>query len=123
MSLTRSLLNDFLPLSRLIEGPFFAATFTRVQPTVWRPPVARPSMVRRHMPIELYEEGRNVVVRVEVPGAQKRLDIDLGKDGQSLTIRGRMNKPEETSQLVESSVGASLNSGSSTYSFHYMLLM
>ncbi|KAG8738495.1 hypothetical protein FRC10_006780 [Ceratobasidium sp. 414] len=94
MSLTRSLLNDFRPLFRLLEEPFHAPAFTRFnRPNVWQPLV-----LQRQMPVEFSEEGSDVIVRAEVPGVQKEhLDVRLGNDGRSLMIEGRVvaaSKPQ-----------------------------
>lgn len=106
MALTRSLLNDFRPLFRLMEDPFFAPTFTRVRPVAWRP-----SVIQRQTPIELSQEEGHVIVRAEVPGVQKEhLNVHLGQDGQSLTIEGRVQRsgqPKGITQTSESAADAS----------------
>ena len=113
MSLTRTMLSDFRPLFRLMGDPFFAPTFTRVRPVAWRP-----SVIQRQMPIELSQEEGHVVVRAEVPGVQKEhLNVQLGQDGQSLTIEGRvqrLGKPKEFVQASEGATEASQNSDSGT---------
>jgi HSP20 family molecular chaperone IbpA len=103
MSLTRSLLNDFRPLFRLLEEPLHAPNFTRLRHNAWQPLV-----VQRQTPVEFSEEGDEVVVRAEVPGVQKEhLDVRLGNDGQSLTIEGRVRRASQA--RVEESTGTTTN--------------
>ncbi|KAG9096170.1 hypothetical protein FRC06_008966 [Ceratobasidium sp. 370] len=72
MSLTRSFLNDFRPLFRLLEEPFHAPALTRFnRPSMWHP-----LALQHQTPVEFSEEGNDVVVRAEVPGVQKEhLDV------------------------------------------------
>ncbi|QRV92595.1 heat shock protein HSP20 family protein [Ceratobasidium sp. AG-Ba] len=93
MYLTRSFLNDLRPLFHLLEEPLHTSMLTRFnRPSSWQPLVAQ-----RQNPVEFSEEGNDVVVRAEVPGVQKEhLDVHLGNDGQSLTIKGRVVKGPRT---------------------------
>ncbi|KAG8693459.1 hypothetical protein FRC09_010492 [Ceratobasidium sp. 395] len=89
MSITRSFLNDFRPLFHLLEEPFHVPAFSRFnRPSVWHP-----SVLQHRIPIEFSEEGNEVVARAEVPGVRKEhLDIQIGNDGRSVTIEGRVLK-------------------------------
>ncbi|KAG9120217.1 hypothetical protein FRC07_004374, partial [Ceratobasidium sp. 392] len=68
MSLTRSLLNDFRPLFRLIEDPFFSAPSYALsrgaRPESWQPFAG----LQRQAAVELSEDGNEIVVQAEVPG-------------------------------------------------------
>ncbi|CAE6410865.1 unnamed protein product [Rhizoctonia solani] len=92
MSFTRSLLNDFRPLFRMIEDPFFSspAVFPRyARPDSWQPFAA----LQRQAAVEVTEEGNEVVVHAEMPGVKKEnLDVQLSNNGQSLTIEGRVHR-------------------------------
>ncbi|EUC57414.1 heat shock protein HSP20, partial [Rhizoctonia solani AG-3 Rhs1AP] len=92
MSLTRSLLNDFRPLFRMIEDPFFsspAALPRYARSDSWQPFAA----LQRQAAVEVSEEGNEVVVHAEMPGVKKEnLDVHLSNDGQSLTIEGRVHR-------------------------------
>ncbi|KAL5632436.1 hypothetical protein ACGC1H_005406 [Rhizoctonia solani] len=92
MSLTRSLLNDFRPLFRMIEEPFFSApsVFPRyARSDSWQPFAE----LQRQAAVEVSEEGNEVVVHAEMPGVKKEnLDVHLSNDGQSLTIEGRVHR-------------------------------
>jgi HSP20 family molecular chaperone IbpA len=97
MSLTRSLLNEFRPLFRMMEDPFFATpAFPRyARPNAWQPFGG----LQRQAPVEVSEEGNDIVVHAEMPGVKKEnLDVHLSNDGQSLTIEGHINRviPAET---------------------------
>lgn len=88
MSLTRSLLNDFRPLFRLLEEPLHAPSFAR-----FRPNARQPLILQRHTPVEFSEEGNDIVVRAEMPGVQKEhLDVRLENDGQNLSIEGKVRR-------------------------------
>ena len=88
MYLTRSLLNDFRPLFRMLEDPFMTAPFSRVRPTSFEP-----FSFQRQASVEVSEDGNDIVVQAEVPGVQKEnLDVHLGNNGQSLTIEGRVHR-------------------------------
>ncbi|KAH7336804.1 HSP20-like chaperone [Rhizoctonia solani] len=92
MSLTRSLLNDFRPLFRMIEDPFFSSpsVFPRyARSDSWQPFAA----LQRQAAVDVTEEGNEVVVHAEMPGVKKEnLDVHLSNDGQSLTIEGRVHR-------------------------------
>ncbi|KAB5587371.1 Heat shock protein [Ceratobasidium theobromae] len=91
MSITRSLLNDFRPLFRLIEDPFFSSpAFPRyARPDAWQPFAA----LQRQASVEVSEEGNEIVVHAEMPGVKREnLDVHLANDGQSLTIEGRVHR-------------------------------
>ncbi|KAF8606726.1 HSP20-like chaperone [Ceratobasidium sp. AG-I] len=88
MSLTRSLLNDFRPLFRMLEDPLMSAPFSRVRPTAFEP-----FSFQRQASVEVSEDGNDIVVQAEVPGVQREnLDVHLGNNGQSLTIEGRVHR-------------------------------
>ncbi|CAE6438002.1 unnamed protein product [Rhizoctonia solani] len=93
MSLTRSLLNDFRPLFRMIEDPFFSSPsvfprYARSDPA-WQPFAA----LQRQAAVEVTEDGNDVVVNAEMPGVKKEdLDVHLSNNGQSLTIEGRVHR-------------------------------
>ncbi|KAH7336859.1 HSP20-like chaperone [Rhizoctonia solani] len=95
MSFTRSLLNDFRPLFRMIEDPFFSspAVFPRyARPDSWQPFAA----LQRQAAVEVTEEGNDVVVHAEMPGVKKEnLDVQLSNNGQSLTIEGRVHRASQ----------------------------
>ncbi|KAG8736621.1 hypothetical protein FRC10_009118 [Ceratobasidium sp. 414] len=98
MSLARSFFNDFRPLFRLIEDPFFSShpyALTRsARPESWQT-----FRFQRQAAVELSEDGNNIVVQAEVPGVQKEnLDVHLGNDGQSLTIEGRVHRVNKASR-------------------------
>ncbi|CAE6491456.1 unnamed protein product [Rhizoctonia solani] len=97
MSLTRSLLNDFRPLFRMIEDPFFSSpsVFPRyARSDAWQPFAA----LQRQAAVEVTEEGNEVVVHAEMPGVKKEnLDVHLSNDGQSLTIEGRVHRVAQAS--------------------------
>ncbi|KAG8706281.1 hypothetical protein FRC08_001161 [Ceratobasidium sp. 394] len=83
MSLSRTFLNDFRPLFRLLEEPFHTPAFARFN--------RHPFVLQHQTPVEFSEEGNDVIVRAEVPGVQKEhLDVRLGNDGRSLTMEGRV---------------------------------
>ncbi|KAF8755253.1 small heat shock protein (HSP20) family [Rhizoctonia solani] len=92
MSLTRSLLNDFRPLFRMIEDPFFSSpsVFPRyARSDAWQPFAA----LQRQAAVEVTEDGNDVVVHAEMPGVKKEnLDVHLSNDGQSLTIEGHVHR-------------------------------
>ena len=76
MSLTRSFFNDFSPLFRLVEDPQYSSSVPAQRHTHQRQAVA-----------EVSDEGKEYLVRAELPGVRKEdLDIHVGNDGRSLTI-------------------------------------
>ncbi|KAF8713256.1 small heat shock protein (HSP20) family, partial [Rhizoctonia solani] len=97
MSLTRSLLNDFRPLFRMIEDPFFSSPsiFPRyARSDAWQPFAA----LQRQAAVEVTEDGNDVVVHAEMPGVKKEnLDVHLSNDGQSLTIEGHVHRISQAS--------------------------
>ncbi|QRW20341.1 hypothetical protein RhiXN_09316 [Rhizoctonia solani] len=97
MSLTRSLLNDFRPLFRMIEDPFFSSpsVFPRyARSDAWQPFAA----LQRQAAVEVTEDGNDVVVHAEMPGVKKEnLDVHLSNDGQSLTIEGHVHRISQAS--------------------------
>ncbi|CAE6451914.1 unnamed protein product [Rhizoctonia solani] len=74
MSLTRSLLNDFRPLFRMIKDLFFL------------PPVVFPRYARTDSWQPFTALQRQAAVENE------DLDVHLSSDGQSLTIEGRVHR-------------------------------
>ncbi|KAF8755252.1 small heat shock protein (HSP20) family [Rhizoctonia solani] len=100
MSLTRSLLNDFRPLFRMIEDPFFSSpsVFPRyARSDAWQPFAA----LQRQAAVEVTEDGNDVVVHAEMPGVKKEnLDVHLSNDGQSLTIEGHTTADNSASTAV-----------------------
>ncbi|KAJ1303505.1 hypothetical protein OPQ81_011692 [Rhizoctonia solani] len=100
MSFTRSLLNDFRPLFRMIEDPFFSSpsVFPRyARSDLWQPFAA----LQRQAAVEVTEEGNEVVVHAEMPGVKKEnLDVHLSNDGQSLTIEGRVHRMSQAGQVA-----------------------
>ncbi|KAJ1309350.1 hypothetical protein OPQ81_006129 [Rhizoctonia solani] len=87
MSMSRSFFNDFYPLFRLVEEP----------QSSYNPSPTQRSNQQRQAVVDVSEEGKEYVVRAELPGVQKKdLDIHIGNDGRSLTIEGhvyRTNRP------------------------------
>ncbi|KAF8604241.1 HSP20-like chaperone [Ceratobasidium sp. AG-I] len=88
MSLTRGFFNDFSPLFRLVEDPQYSSSA----------PIQRQTPHQRQAVAEVTDEGKEYLVRAELPGVRKEdLDIHVGNDGRSLTIEGhvhRTNKPQ-----------------------------
>ncbi|KAG8726764.1 hypothetical protein FRC11_014534, partial [Ceratobasidium sp. 423] len=70
MSLTRSLLNDFRPLFRMIEDPFFSspAVFPRYPRS---DPWQQFAALQCQAAVEVTEEGNEIVVQAEMPGVKK----------------------------------------------------
>lgn len=88
MSIARSLLNDFRPLFRMMEDPLLSSsTFPRyIRPNTF-------GGFQRQAPVEVSEEGNYFVVHAEMPGVKKEdLNVELGNDGQSLSIEGHVNR-------------------------------
>ncbi|CAE6487072.1 unnamed protein product [Rhizoctonia solani] len=114
MSLTRSLLNDFRPLFRMIEDPFFSspAVFPRyARSNPWQSFAA----LQRQAAVEVTEEGNEVVVHAEMPGVKKEnLDVHLSNDGQSLTIEGRVHRVSEAQVGAPASNEAPAENASAT---------
>lgn len=96
MSLTRSFFNDFNPLFRLVEDP---------ESSYYSTPARKPTHHQRQAVVEVSEEGKEYIVRAELPGVAKEdLDIHVGNDGRSLTIEGhvhRSNKSRSTAQTPQ----------------------
>lgn len=90
MSLTRSFLNDFHPLFRLVEDP---------QSSYYGSPAQRSNNQQRQAVVELSEEDKEYVVRAELPGVQKKdMEIHVGNDGRSLTIEGHVHRTNKSPQ-------------------------
>ncbi|QRV92611.1 heat shock protein HSP20 family protein [Ceratobasidium sp. AG-Ba] len=90
MSLSRTFFNEFRPLFRMLEDPFFTSPFypatrsARFSPNDWS---------QRQAAVEMSEEGNEFVIQAEMPGVKKEnLDVQLGDDGRSLTIQGHVHK-------------------------------
>ncbi|CAE7212205.1 unnamed protein product [Rhizoctonia solani] len=113
MSLTRSLLNDFRPLFRMIEDPFFSSPVVLpryARSGSWQPFAA----LQRQAAVEVTEEGNEVVVHAELPGVKKEnLDVHLSNDGQSLTIEGRIHRTlsEQAAPVADETPGKNASEG------------
>lgn len=99
MSLTRSLFNEFRPLFRMLEDPFFNADPFAVAPrqlqrfqTQGDPFQSFFNGGVRSPNLRLSDEADKFVVEAEVPGVRKEnLDVSIGDGGRSLTIKGNMS--------------------------------
>ncbi|KAG8900939.1 hypothetical protein FRB99_005664 [Tulasnella sp. 403] len=103
MSLTRSLFNEFRPFFRMLDDPFFSDSdpfsvtpreqqvqrdreqSNAIQSLFWGPG----GTITRSPRVHLTDEADKFVVEAEVPGVPKEnLDISIGDNGRSLTIKG-----------------------------------
>ncbi|KAG8956616.1 hypothetical protein FRC04_000094 [Tulasnella sp. 424] len=102
MSLTRSLLNEFRPFFRLLDDPLYATgdPFS-VVPRQHQSERDRDALqnyfrgantsgpIVRSPHVHLNDEEGKYVVEAELPGIKKEnLDISIGDNGRSLTIKG-----------------------------------
>jgi len=98
MSVTRSLLNEFRPLFQLLDDPFYAADpFSvatrqrqdRDQSNALQSIFSESQSTVRSPHVHMNEEDNRYVVEAEIPGVPKEnLDISIGDNGRSLTIKG-----------------------------------
>jgi len=92
MSLSRTFWNEFRPLFRMLEEPLgaqMAPLRHRGRPfdhPFFREGALRPS-------VDLTEEGNTYVVEAELPGVKKEnIEVNVGDNGQSVTIQGRIQQ-------------------------------
>ncbi|KIO32661.1 hypothetical protein M407DRAFT_66431, partial [Tulasnella calospora MUT 4182] len=95
MSLTRTLLNEFRPVFQMLDDQFFADPFSVIpqrhtpQTNDSNSQVSPWSNITRTPHVHLTDEADKYVVEAEVPGVPKEnLDISIGDNGRSLTIKG-----------------------------------
>jgi HSP20 family protein len=87
----------------------FEELFEEVWPPFW--PMARfpEDLALRMPPLDVYEEGGQVVVKAELPGMKKE-EIEIHLTGTELTISGKKEKEEKVErkdyQRLERSAGA-----------------
>ncbi|KAG8705457.1 hypothetical protein FRC08_001666 [Ceratobasidium sp. 394] len=88
MSLTRSFLNDFDPIFRLVQD---------TPNSYYGSPAQRSNQHQRQAHVEVSEEPKEYIVRAELPGVQKEnLDVHVGNDGRSVTIEGHVHRTNKT---------------------------
>ncbi|KAG9099774.1 hypothetical protein FRC06_004873 [Ceratobasidium sp. 370] len=88
MSLARSFFNDFDPIFRLVQDS---------PNSYYNNPTQRSNDHRRQAHVEVTEEPKEYIVRVELPGVQKEnLDVHVGNDGRSLTVEGQVHRTDKT---------------------------
>ncbi|KAG8892361.1 hypothetical protein FRB99_002781 [Tulasnella sp. 403] len=111
MSVTRSLLSEFRPLFRMLDDPFYADSdpfSVALRDQQGRDQRDSVSNFIRSPHVHMTDETDRYIVEAEVPGVRKEnLDISIGDNGRSLTIKGNTvvssSGPEETSvQQAES---------------------
>ncbi|KAG8951117.1 hypothetical protein FRC04_006776 [Tulasnella sp. 424] len=95
MSLTRALFNEFRPVFQMLDHPIFADPFSVVpqrrtpQTNDSNSQVSPWNKIARTPHVHLTDEADKYVVEAEVPGVPKEnLDISIGDNGRSLTIKG-----------------------------------
>lgn len=118
MSVTRSLLNEFRPLFRLLDDPFDTASdpFTvapraqqadreQEQSNAIQSLFGVPSSTLTRSPhVHMTEEGDKYIVEAEIPGVPKEnLDVSIGDNGRSLTIKGNTFASSEQSEVTPQS--------------------
>ncbi|KAG8903312.1 hypothetical protein FRC00_000153 [Tulasnella sp. 408] len=103
MSLTRALFNEFRPVFQMLDDPFFADPFTVVphrqtpQANDSNSQVSPWGKITRTPHVHLTDEADKYVVEAEVPGVPKEnLDISIGDNGRSLTIKGNTFSSSES---------------------------
>lgn len=103
MSLTRALFNEFRPVFQMLDDPFFADPFSVVpqrqtpQTNESNSQVSPWSKITRTPHVHLTDEADKYVVEAEVPGVPKEnLDISIGDNGRSLTIKGNTFSSSES---------------------------
>lgn len=126
MSLTRSLLNEFRPFFRLLDDPLYASSdpFSVVprqqQSERDRDALAnhflgtsRNGPIVRSPHVHLSDEEGKYVVEAELPGINKEnLDVSIGDNGRSLTIKGHASaSSDDTAQRVEAEASSSQTGG------------
>jgi len=106
MSLSRTFWNEFRPLFRMLEEPFGAQTMgpLRYRGRPFDHPFLREGALRPS--VDLTEQGNAYVVEAELPGVKKEnIEVNVGDNGQSVTIQGRIQhrstQPAETVKAVE----------------------
>ncbi|KAG8909873.1 hypothetical protein FRC00_009289 [Tulasnella sp. 408] len=126
MSLTRSLLNEFRPFFRLLDDPFYATgdPFSVVprqqqserdrdalQHHLWDPNRNGPIIRSPH--VHLNDEEGKYVVEAELPGIKKEnLDVSIGDNGRSLTIKGHASASFDDTAQQGSAEASSSRTGS-----------
>lgn len=89
MSITRSLLNEFRPLFQMLDEPLYATASDPFALVTRQRGDESPNIVTRSPQVHMTEEDNRFVVEAEVPGVPKEnLDISIGDNGRSLTIKG-----------------------------------
>jgi len=111
MSLTRSLLNEFRPLFRLLEEPIFRPTpferFSHLHP------FQQGAFLNAFRPnVYVAEQPKAYIVEAELPGVRKDdIDVRVGDNGQSIIIEGkfhsRWGNPDSISSKAEAGEGPS----------------
>ncbi|KDQ11415.1 hypothetical protein BOTBODRAFT_162752 [Botryobasidium botryosum FD-172 SS1] len=106
MSLTRSFLNEFRPLFRLLEEPLFRPTsFERLSHPH---PFHRGEFLNAFRPnVYVAEQPKAYVVEAEVPGVRKEdLNVRVGDNGQSIVIEGKLHNRWGNPELAPSAEAA-----------------
>ncbi|KIO30267.1 hypothetical protein M407DRAFT_20731 [Tulasnella calospora MUT 4182] len=125
MSLTRSLLNEFRPFFRLLDDPFYAtgdpfSVVPRQQRSgrdgdalqnFWDTNRNGPTVRSPH--VHLNDAEGKYLVEAELPGIKKEnLDISIGDNGRSLTIKGHASASSDDTaqQALASASGCQIGS-------------
>lgn len=111
MSLTRSFFNEFRPLFRLLEEPFFRPTAFNTP--FHSHPVHRGAFLSPFRPnVYVAEQPKAYVVEAELPGVRKEdLEVRVGDNGQSIVIEGKLQNRWRDGQLVDSSAAPAIENG------------
>ena len=96
MSLARQFFREFRPLFRMLEEPLGRSSaltpsyYSRHSSNPFTL-LSDPFFASSNIPeVDLSEDGNNFVVEASVPGVKREnLELRIGDNGQSLTIRGR----------------------------------
>lgn len=89
MSITRSLLNEFRPLFQMLDEPFYATASDPFALVTRQRGDESPKVATRSPHVHMTEDEHRFLVEAEIPGVPKEnLDISIGDNGRSLTIKG-----------------------------------
>lgn len=90
MSIARAFFNDFRPFIRMLEDPFNG----QLSPLRHRGgSFSHPFFRGDSIPLDLTEEGNTYIVEAELPGVKREnIEVNIGDNGQSVTIQGRIHQ-------------------------------
>ena len=87
----------------------FDEVFKRPFFSLWSPQLGGEALEQPYLPVDIYEDGESVIVKVEIPGIKKE-DINVQLTPDSITISGKKIGDERLEQKdvyrVERSYGA-----------------